>query len=124
MRLLARFRSAALAAWTAAVPLAAAPSLPAGAVQPRIFSPNGDGINDKVIFAVDNPNLDALEGEILDLAGGDVADLQPTGPGGPTPDALCWDGRDGSGRAVPAGAYVYRIAGGGVALTGSVVVAR
>lgn len=99
-------------------------SLPAGGVIPRIFSPNNDGFNDVVYFALDNPTLDGVSGKILDLSGGTVADLSPAGPLGPTLDSLVWDGRDRSGAVVPAGVYIYLIEGGRQVLSGVVTVAR
>ena len=90
-------------------------------VYPRIFSPNGDGFNDKVVFHFDNPEDLPVTGEVYDLSGAKVANLQP----GSDPAALLlWDGKDGSGRTVPGGIYLYQIEYQGHRATGSVVVAR
>jgi gliding motility-associated-like protein len=88
-------------------------------VVPRIFSPNGDGINDVVYFAVDNPRLAEVKGRVFDRSGAEVGDLAA-----PDQDTLSWDGRDRNGSVVPAGAYVYWIEGEGQVLSGWVVVAR
>jgi hypothetical protein len=90
-------------------------------VQPRVFTPNGDGRNDKVIFQFDNPALLPIRGEVYDLAGAKVADLTPW-PASPD-DALTWDGR-GGGRDVPGGVYIFQVEADGEAAGGTVVVAR
>jgi hypothetical protein len=92
-------------------------------VYPRIFTPNGDGANDIVIFQFGEISLEdaALTGEIFDLTGAKVADLRP----GPDPiSTLKWDGKSDSGSTVPAGIYVYQIKANGVNVNGTVVVAR
>jgi hypothetical protein len=90
-------------------------------VYPRIITPNGDGWNDKVIFQFDNPQLLKLSGKIFDIQGAFVANCVP----GPDPDAtLSWDGKDGGGRVVPGGIYLYQVDLQGNTLTGTVVVAR
>lgn len=99
-------------------------SLDRAAVFPRVFSPNGDDVNDRVFFALDNPKGSSFTGKILDLSGGWVADLQAAGAGAPSPDALAWDGRDKTGHIVPAGVYIYKIEGEGRTFTGTVVVAQ
>lgn len=97
---------------------------PATDVVPRIFSPNGDGINDVVYFKVDNPSVVQVSGVVVDMSGARVASLVPVSGSVPTPDSLVWDGKDESGNRVPSGPYVYRIDGGGSVLSGVVVVAR
>ncbi|MGQ0645862.1 MAG: gliding motility-associated C-terminal domain-containing protein [Elusimicrobiota bacterium] len=89
------------------------------AVYPRIFSPNGDGWNDKVIMQFDNPEQVSLKGEIFDLSGAKVADMTA----GPSADSLAWDGKQG-GRVVPGGVYIYQVEVAGESVTGTIVVAR
>src|SRR6185437_8830744 len=75
-------------------------------VYPRIFTPNGDGANDKAAFHFTNPEDLPVEGEVFDLSGAEVTNLRP----GTDPAALLlWDGKDKNGRVVPAGIYLYRI---------------
>jgi gliding motility-associated-like protein len=86
-------------------------------VYPRIFTPNGDGRNDKVLFEVDNPAALPIRGEVFDVRGAKVGDLQ----NGPKTDSLLWDGRDGMA-SVPSGVYIYQIEVGGRLFSGTVVV--
>jgi hypothetical protein len=97
---------------------------PSTGVVPRIFSPNGDGINDMVFFIVENPTQSFVSGVVLDMTGAQVALLSPAQNNTPTPDSLVWNGRDENGHVVPSGPYVYRIDGDGSVLSGVVVVAR
>ena len=115
--------------WSVLPPSAAALSFdPETGVLPRIISPNDDGINDVVYFKLDNPTLAEISGAVFDMSGGEVAsltrvvDLSIFLP--ETVDGLQWDGRDHSGRRVPAGPYVYRIQGDGNVFNGIVVVAQ
>jgi hypothetical protein len=92
-------------------------------VYPRIFTPNGDGANDVVIFQFGEISLESasLTGEVFDITGGKVADLKP----GPDPNStLMWDGKSSGGSVVPAGIYVYQINANGSRVNGTVVVAR
>ena len=90
-------------------------------VFPRIFTPNGDGYNDKAVFHFDNPELLPIGGKVFDLSGSEVASLA----GGSDPlSLLVWDGKDSVGRVVPGGIYLYRIDFQGKIITGTVVVAR
>ena len=73
-------------------------SLTLTGVSPRIFTPNGDGTNDRVGFHLENPEMLPVEGKIFDISGAKVADLQ----GGADPTSLLfWDGKDSGGRGVP-----------------------
>ena len=78
-------------------------------VAPPVFSPNGDGINDRVqirfaLFkAVDaSPSV-----RIFDLAGREVVAL--TAAGGDVLQSFSWGGLDASGERVTPGVYVCRI---------------
>ena len=65
------------------------PGLTLTRVYPRIFTPNGDGWNDKVIFLFDNPELVPISGKVYDISGSFVANLQT----GPNPDSSLECGR-------------------------------
>ena len=90
-------------------------------VAARIFTPNGDGANDKVTFYLDNPEYAPVSGRIYDLPGGRVANLS-LGTDGVS--SLQWDGKDDGGRTVSGGVYIYQLDFGGKLVTGTVVVAR
>ena len=97
-------------------------SLTLTSVYPRIFTPNGDGANDKAGFHFDNPELLPVSGSIFDITGAKVADMKPSAS---LPDSLLvWDGKDDGGKVVPGGIYLYQIVFQGKTATGTVVVVR
>lgn len=85
----------------------------------RVFSPNGDGLNDAVTFLFDNPRASFVEGKVYDLRGAFVADMKP----GFMADTLTWDGKM-NGRVVTSGVYLYEIRAEGRIFNGTLVVAR
>ncbi len=86
----------------------------------RALTPNGDGLNDVIIFTYDpGPNRETATGRVYDVMGQYVAEMTA----GQVPNTLVWDARS-NGRYVGSGAYIYRITGGGKSFTGTVVVAR
>lgn len=86
----------------------------------RVITPNGDGINDFVIFTYDpGPRNASVRGRIYDMTGAFVADMEP----GLVPNTVVWNGKM-NGRAAASGVYVYKIEGDGKTYTGTVVVAR
>jgi hypothetical protein len=88
-------------------------------VAARIFTPNGDGINDKVRFEFDNPDFLPVSGKIYDLSGAHVADINST-----SDSLMLWDGKDSDGRIAAGGIYLYQIEFEGKHATGTVIVAR
>ncbi len=90
-------------------------------VSNKVITPNGDGINDTVVFTFDNPLGSAVLGKIYDIRGGFVADLAPGPIAG---SSLKWDGRAGNGGVVSQGVYIYQIRAEGKTFTGTVVVVR
>lgn len=98
-------------------------TLDRASVIPRIFTPNGDGINDAVYFYLENPRLSGVEGWIIDMSGAEINRLSPAGDPS-AGNVLMWNGRDASGHIVPAGVYIYKIQGEGKTFTGTVVVAK
>jgi hypothetical protein len=91
-------------------------------VYPRVFTPNGDGANDVVIFQFGEGDVTGVsfQGDVFDVAGAKVGSLKP----GPDSGTLMWDGKTSSGATVPSGIYVYQITAGGKTVNGTVVVAR
>ncbi|MBI4369336.1 MAG: fibronectin type III domain-containing protein [Elusimicrobia bacterium] len=86
----------------------------------KIFTPNGDGWNDQVLFRYENPKNDLVTGKVYDLTGAYVADMKQ----GTETDSLMWDGKDGRGEVVRAGIYVFQIEAAGNIFNGTVVVAK
>ena len=86
----------------------------------KVITPNGDGLNDYVVFTLDNPRDSAVTGKIYDLSGALVAEMRA---GTQIADTLVWDGKAG-GRAVPRGVYVYQIRAEGKTSNGTIVVIR
>jgi gliding motility-associated-like protein len=99
-------------------------SLDSANVFPRVFSPNGDGFNDKVYIVLENPNGADVTSDIFDMAGRHVAKLLPPTAVSGVGTTLSWDGKDSSGGRVPSGVYIYKVQGEGKTFTGNVVVAR
>ena len=86
----------------------------------RIFTPNGDGVNDVIRFRIRSPDtISAVRGGIYDLSGASIAEMKAF-----SGDTLFWDGKDSNGNLVAKGIYLYRIQAQGSVKTGSVVVAR
>lgn len=81
------------------------------AALPGVFTPNGDGINDRtaIVFKVSQVIGHApLKVQVYDLDGRLMATLAD-GPTESDSFRLEWDGRDGSGQRVPPGLYLYRV---------------
>ena len=79
------------------------------AIDPPVFTPNGDGINDQVAirFAVLKVAAPAPQVDIFDLSGHQVARLSPSSSG--SLRSYLWDGVDRHGAVVPPGIYLCRI---------------
>ncbi|MBI4423097.1 MAG: gliding motility-associated C-terminal domain-containing protein [Elusimicrobia bacterium] len=93
-------------------------ALDAGGVSNRYLTPNGDGLNDEVVFRFDNPRDSQVLGRIYDLQGGLVATLSQKDR-----YSMEWNGK-ANGRAVPGGLYVYQLEGDGRRFSGTLVVVR
>ncbi|MBI3553002.1 MAG: gliding motility-associated C-terminal domain-containing protein [Elusimicrobia bacterium] len=89
-------------------------------ISARVFTPNGDGLNDVIIFTYDpGPNNTVPTGTIFDTRGRFVANMTF----GLVPNTLVWDGKS-AGKTVTSGVYLYQIQGDGKTFNGSIVVAR
>ena len=85
--------------------------LPSVRVEPRIFSPNGDGVNDRAGISYTLVQLMrpvGVEVKISDLSGRLVRRLF-AGQAGSGAYDLDWDGRDESGTLLPVGIYLVRV---------------
>ena len=81
-------------------------------VSPNPFTPNGDDINDTAIVSYGLRDVTAaipVSLVIFDLAGTRIRELPPN-LSRSGQDEFRWNGRDRSGRLVPPGTYVYRLA--------------
>ena len=93
------------------VPLAGGRLLINVAAQPRLFSPNKDGVNDETRIHCDLVRLvDAapLTVRVFDLAGHRVRTLFAGAQGGGSFSAQ-WDGTNAAGQQVPPGIYLFRV---------------
>ena len=91
-------------------------------VSPRILTPNGDLLNDSVIFRFDSGLTGIpIDSAIFDINGSKIAGISIH----PTDDHwLTWNGTDEGGQRVPSGIYIYKIKIGKNMATGTIVVAR
>lgn len=100
---------------------ATASNLKIASIKPSaIFTPNDDGINDKVEITLDNPKESTVSGSIYDMSGAYIADLKWEGDN----ISLTWDGKDSNGKPVGDGVYLYQIRAEGKTLKGTVVVIK
>ena len=92
----------------------------------KIFTPNGDGVNDEIIIFLENPNDSVIsQARVFDLTGAEVADFeQGIVAGAHGVISLKWNGKDRIGNYVRSGVYVYQIKSEGKTLNGTMVVAR
>ena len=92
----------------------------------KIFTPNGDGVNDDIFLFMENPKDSSItQAKIYDITGTEVADFEQgmvSGASGII--SLKWNGRDTSGNYVRSGVYIYQIKAEGKVLNGTIVVAR
>ncbi len=82
------------------------------AVVPKVFTPNGDGINDQTdvklaIFHLEGAKQ--LRVDIYDLSGRRVRDLSKITEHPSGERRIAWDGRDEAGIVVPPGIYLVRV---------------
>jgi hypothetical protein len=81
-------------------------------VRPRVFTPNGDRINDETVFAFKVVRLSddsPVEVTIYDLSGRVVRRLVERRAVSTGEYAIGWDGKDASGGLVPPGIYYARL---------------
>lgn len=85
------------------------------AANTRIFSPNGDGVRDTIVFSQKLMNADksdSYESVIADSSGRPVKTYKWTGS---VPKEITWDGKDNNGKNADPGIFTYIISGTDVA---------
>lgn len=82
------------------------------AVLPDAFSPNGDGINDRTVFAFNVVRVgddSPVAAEIYNMGGRQIRRLAQERPFSTGTYEIEWDGRDDGGRMVPPGLYLVQL---------------
>ena len=88
---------------------------PNSGISNRLITPNGDALNDRVVFSFNNPRDSDVSGRIYDIKGAEVAAMTAG------TDTLIWDGKSG-GQAAPSGVYIYVIRAEDKVYSGTLVV--
>jgi len=92
-----------------------------GSPSPRIFTPNGDGSNEKVIFRYENDDASSIVCWIYSITGAVVRQLDIVETG---ENEFSWNGKDEDGNLVSSGVYIYQIEAGGKTINGTIVLAK
>ncbi len=88
-------------------------------IGPNPFTPNPDGVYDRVYFYFDNPENKDVELKIFDLGGTFVRNVEIT-PG----VVPYWDGRNTGGMLVEGGMYLYSLRVGNETVKGTIVLGK
>ncbi len=88
-------------------------------IGPNPFTPNPDGINDRIYFYFENPENKSVEIKILDIDGRVVRNIQITD--GVVP---YWDGRNSRNDLVEGGVYLYYLRVRNDTVKGTVVLGK
>lgn len=78
-------------------------------VTPRVFSPNGDGVDDEARLHFEVGHEAAVSVEVIDFAGTRVRALRPAGSVPAGPMDVAWNGRSDTGRLVLDGGYRFLV---------------
>jgi gliding motility-associated-like protein len=92
-----------------------------GYPRPRLFTPNGDGENDKVTFSYENDNESSVVCWIFDIRGAAIRQLDIVETG---ENKFTWDGKDENKEVAPSGIYIYQIEVEGKTINGTIVLAK
>jgi hypothetical protein len=94
-------------------------------IQPRIISPDGDGIDDEAVLSLSRPEATAYTLKIYDKAGRLVRTFEDELSGTHFNDEYVWDGTNNSHERLPIGIYVVFFEASGVeSVKTTVVIAR
>lgn len=85
----------------------------------KIFTPNGDGINDEINLTFTGVTEDLTDAEVFDITGKKIADMTQNDY-----SWFSWDGKNNDGKTVLPGIYIYQVKSGKNICNGTVVVAR
>ena len=85
----------------------------------KIFTPNGDGINDEINLTFSGITEESINAQIFDMSGKKVSDMTQRDF-----SWFLWDGKDSDGKVVLPGIYIYQVKNGKYTANGTVVVAR
>ena len=92
-------------------------------IQPRVFSPDGDGVDDSALIVITAPKADVYTVRIYTSGGRLVRTFEHESPD--LAGEYGWDGRDDSGGRLPLGLYIVYVEASGVqSVKQTVVVAR
>lgn len=89
--------------------------------KPRVFTPNGDTINEEVTFKYENIKESSIVCWIYDIKGRVVRQLDIVETG---ENKFTWDGKDEDGNVVRSGIYIYQIEVEGQTINGTIVLAK
>jgi gliding motility-associated-like protein len=95
-------------------------SLGSVTLHPRVFTPNGDGINDIVTFVFENSENKLVSGKIFEISGCLIKDSLYQN----STSSLIWDGKDSNGSTVKGGVYIYQLKVGNKVSNGTIVLAK
>lgn len=87
----------------------------------KIFTPNKDGVYDEIKFRYINNTANQVTGEIYDVEGKFVNNMEIKYDQG---EYLSWDGKDNSGNFTKKGIYIYQIKCGSKIKTGTIILVR
>lgn len=94
-------------------------------INPRIISPDGDGVDDEAVLLLSRPEASAFTLKIFDKRGRLVKTFEDELSGSHYNDEYVWDGTDNSHERLPIGIYiVYFEASGVQSVKTTVVIAR
>jgi len=88
-------------------------------IGPNPFSPNPDGINDRIYFYFENPANEKVDIKIYDLDNSLVRSIEPDSETVPY-----WNGRNNNGSLVEGGMYFYSLRVGSQVANGTIVLGK
>jgi ligand-binding sensor domain-containing protein len=92
--------------------------------QPRIFSPNGRGLFDRITISFDLSKSMQITAKVYNLAGRLVKELCENRSMNPGRNAIEWDGKDYTNSHCSSGLYIITVEGDGELVTKTVMIAN